>query len=88
VHLALTDADRDSAAFQDFTQKGNPATVDRLVSEGEAMAHLIAALEAAIDEIGARTVPNMTGDLVAAKALIGAARRIQLRNEDEALHLR
>jgi hypothetical protein len=52
------------------------------------VAHLLAALEAAIAEIGARIVPNMTGDLVAAKALIGAARRIQLRNEDEALHLR
>lgn len=85
---SLTEADRDSGAFEDFIHERSPAAVDRLVTEGENVAHLIAALETAIDEIAPRTMRNMAGDLVAARTLIRAARRIQLRNEDEALQLR
>ena len=88
ARLALIDADRDSEAFEEFVRERNPAAVERLVSEGENVAHLIAALETAIDEIDARIMPNMTGDLVAAKALVAAARHIQVSNEGEALHLR
>jgi hypothetical protein len=88
ARFALIDADCDSEAFKDFVRERNPAAVERLVSEGENVAHLIAALETAIDEIDARIMPNMTGDLVAAKALIAAARRIQKSNEGEALELR
>jgi hypothetical protein len=58
------------------------------VCEGENVAKLIAALTTAIDGVEARIRPNMTGDLVAAKALIDAARRIQQRDEDEALQVR
>jgi hypothetical protein len=56
-----------------------------LVCEGENVAHLIAALATAIDAIEARIRPNMTGDLIAARALMSAARCIQERNEAEAL---
>jgi hypothetical protein len=52
------------------------------------VARLITALATAIEEVEARIRPNMTGDLVAAKALMSAARRIQQRNEGEALHAR
>src|SRR4029077_8480723 len=86
--LALTDAERDSNAFAHFVRERNSGAIDRLVCEGEHVAHLIAALETAIDEIGARIMSNMTGDLFAAKALLTAARRIQEKNEGEALQLR
>jgi len=88
AHLALNDADRDSVAFEKFVQERNSATVERLVCEGENLSRLIAALATAIDEIEARIRPNMTGDLVAARALVGAARCIQERNEAEALRVR
>jgi Formiminotransferase-cyclodeaminase len=88
ARLALTDADRDSHAFEEFIHQRNSAAVDRLVCEGEKVAQLIAALATAINEIEGSIRPNMTGDVVAAKALIVAARRIQERNEDEALQVR
>ncbi len=85
---ALTDADRDSKAFEKFIRDKNPAAVERLVCEGENVAHLIAALATSIEEVEARIRSNMAGDLVAAKALIDAARRIQERNENEVLQIR
>jgi hypothetical protein len=88
ARLALTDADRDSEAFEAFIRQRNSGSVARLVCEGEAVAQLIAALATTIDEVEAKIRPNATGDLVAAKALIAAARRIQTRNEVEALQLR
>jgi hypothetical protein len=88
ARLALADADRDSDAFEEFIRARNSGAIARLVCEGENVAQLIAELATAIDEVEARVRPNMTGDLVAAKALIGAARRIQERNEFEALQVR
>jgi hypothetical protein len=88
ARLALTDADRDSAAFEQFIREKNSSAVDRLVCEGENIAQLIAALATALNEVEPRIRPNMSGDLVAAKALMSAARRIQRRNEGEALQAR
>ena len=88
ARLALTDADRDSAAFEQFIREKNSSAVDRLVCEGENVAQLITVLATAINEIEPRIRPNMSGDLVAAKALMSAARRSQRRNEGEALQAR
>src|SRR5580692_8578685 len=44
AHLALNEADRDSAAFEKFIRQRNSGAIDRLVCEGEKLAHLIAAL--------------------------------------------
>jgi hypothetical protein len=88
VRAALAEGDRDSYAFQAFIRDKEPSAVDRLVCEGEKFGHLIVTLQAAIDIIEPRIQPNMSGDLVAAKALAAAARRIQERNEGEALQLR
>jgi Formiminotransferase-cyclodeaminase len=85
ARVALTDADRDSRAFREFSRQHDSATVARLICEGENLARLIAALTTAIDAIEARTRPNMTGDLIAARALARAASHIQERNEAEAL---
>jgi len=88
ARLALNDADRDSVAFEKFIHERNAAAVGRLVCEGENLGRLIGAMVSAIDAIEARIRPNMTGDLVAARALVDAARRIQERNEAEALRVR
>ena len=86
--LALSDADRDSEAFRAFIRKRDPAALDRLVCEGEHIAHLIEVLSDAISKIEKRIRPNMTGDVIAARALLTAAHRIQRRNENEALRVR
>jgi hypothetical protein len=88
AQLALNDADRDSVAFEKFIHDRDSVAVERLVCEGENLGQLIAALASAIDEIEARIRPNMTGDLIAARAMVDAARRIQERNEAEALRIR
>jgi hypothetical protein len=85
ARIALGDADRDAEAFKEFARRHDAAAVGRLVREGENLAHLIAALTTAIDAIESRVRRNMTGDLVAARALASAASRIQERNESEAL---
>lgn len=88
ARLALSDAERDSEAFKAFVRRRDPAAVDRLVSEGEHVAHLIGALSDAIVRIEKKIRPNMAGDLVAARALLTAASCIQRRNEEEALQAR
>ena len=83
ANLALTDADRDAAAFAAFIRKRDPAAVNRLIHEGEHVAHLIAALSEGIAMVESRIRPNMAGDVTAARALLAAARCIQRRNEAE-----
>jgi len=84
AQLALADADRDAEAFAGFIRAKSAEAADRLVREGERVADLIAALLAAIEDIETTVHGSMIGDLNAAKALIGAARSIQQRNESEA----
>ena len=84
ARLALVDADRDSDAFEAFIRSRSLGRVARLVCEGERVAHLIAALGCAIDEIEPLIRMSVIGDLVAARALLGAARQIQENDEREA----
>ena len=81
--LALLDADRDSAAFAGFIHAKSADAAQRLVREGENVARLLDALASALGDIEARIEPSMAGDLAAARALAGAARCIQQRNEAE-----
>jgi hypothetical protein len=82
---ALLDADRDSVAFEEFIRTRTPESINQLVREEENVGRLIAALAAEVDHIEPRIRSNMRGDLIAARSLIDAARRIQQRNEGEAL---
>jgi formiminotetrahydrofolate cyclodeaminase len=82
ARFALTDADRDAEAFEAFIHSRSSSTIARLACEGERVAQLIAALDSAIDAIEALIRTNVKGDLIAARALLGAARRIQ---ENDAL---
>jgi hypothetical protein len=88
IQAALADADRDAQAFEDFVRERNPPAVERLICEEEEFGQLISKLTAAINEVAPRIQLNMAGDVVAGRALIGAARQIQQRNEGETLLLR
>jgi formiminotetrahydrofolate cyclodeaminase len=81
--LALKDADRDSAAFAGFIHSPTADSAARLVREGDQVGHLIDALASALDAIADAVEPTMAGDLLAARALAAAARRIQESNEAE-----
>jgi hypothetical protein len=82
--LALCGGDADSRAFMDFIRHKSAGPAAELVDLGEAMAQLIHTLEALIAEIEPHICAVMAGDLIAAKALAAAARRIQSANENEA----
>lgn len=82
--FSLQGADADSRAFADFLAHKNPARAAELIKTGEAMAHLIDALVAIIDDLESHVRSSMTGDLIAAKSLASAARTIQSTNEAEA----
>jgi hypothetical protein len=85
---ALAEADRDSRAFEAFIHDKLPASVERLVCEGEQFGRLITAFTTALEEVESRIQSNMAGDVIAAKALAAAAQRIRQRNENEALEQR
>jgi len=80
---ALVDAEHDREAFAAFMLAKNAAAADRLVCEGEDVARLIREFLAALDRVESRIAASMAGDLAAARALAGAARSIQERNEAE-----
>lgn len=77
---ALLGADRDSDAFRGFIQSPSPQSTARLIAAGATLAHLIDALHAVIDDIEPRVIPTLVGDVLAARALAGAARTIQEKN--------
>jgi hypothetical protein len=85
---ALADGERDAQAFSLLVHERSPAAVDRLIGEEERLGELIDRLRHEIDVIAPRIRANMTGDIVAAKALADAAQRIRMRNEAETLKLR
>ncbi len=88
ARFALTDADRDSAAFAEFMRSRSSSAVGRLIEEGERVAQLIGTSERAINEFEPFITTNVSGDLVAAKALVCAARRVQEHDQAEALQNR
>lgn len=85
---ALVEADRDSGAFEASIRNKGVAALGRLVSEAERIKQLIDDLANAIEQVADTSQPNMTGDIVAARALATAARQIQERNEEEAIQQR
>jgi Formiminotransferase-cyclodeaminase len=83
VRNALTDADRDAEAFAEFVHERNGPAIERLVCEEARFGRLISRLTIVLDDIAPRIQPNMAGDLVAGRALVAAAQRIQQRNASE-----
>jgi hypothetical protein len=82
--FALAGADRDAEAFATFIKDNTLGAVVELLREGDRLIRLIDILSDALDRIAAQVQPGMAGDVVAARALMDAARTIQLTNCAEA----
>jgi formiminotetrahydrofolate cyclodeaminase len=82
--FALADADRDAEAFATFIRENTLGAVVELLREGDKLIRLIDILADALDKVAAQVEPSMVGDVVAARALMDAARKIQLTNSAEA----
>jgi formiminotetrahydrofolate cyclodeaminase len=82
--FALSGADRDAAAFATFIRENTLGAVVELLREGDRLMRLVDILSEALDKIQAQVEPSMAGDVVAARALMDAARKIQLTNSAEA----
>ena len=81
---ALLGADRDSNAFRGFIRAPGPQAAARLIAVGATLAHLIDSLHSVIDDIEPRVIATLAGDVLAARALAGAARTIQEKNSADA----
>jgi hypothetical protein len=84
AHFALARADRDADTFAAFIKEHSPGTIAQVIQEGDRIGRLIDVLSDAISKVEPYIASNMTGDLVAARALADAARKIQLTNATEA----
>lgn len=82
--FALAGADRDAEAFATFIRENTLGAVVELLREGDRLLRLIDILSDALDKVAAQVESSMTGDVVAARALMEAARKIQLTNSAEA----
>jgi formiminotetrahydrofolate cyclodeaminase len=84
ARFALAGADRDAEAFTAFIKEHSLGAIAQLIREGDRIAHLIDVVAAILAEVTPHIEPNMAGDLVAAHALLDAARKIQSTNSAEA----
>jgi formiminotetrahydrofolate cyclodeaminase len=82
--FALAGADRDAEAFATFIRENTLGAVVELLREGDRLIRLIDILAETLDKVAAQVEPGMVGDVVAARALMDAARKIQLTNSAEA----
>ena len=84
ARFALAGADRDAEAFTAFIKEHSPGAIAQLIREGDKITHLIEVLSTVIDKVASHIATIMSGDIVAARALMQAARTIQLTNLAEA----
>lgn len=82
--FALSGADRDAEAFATFIRDNTLGAVVELLREGDRLLRLIDILSGVLDKVATQVEPSMDGDVVAARALMDAARKIQLTNSAEA----
>ena len=83
ARLALMDAERDAVEFARFIHSHSSEDANRLMDTGKAVIALANALETLVNRVETRVAANMRGDLVAARALIGAAHTIHAHNESD-----
>jgi formiminotetrahydrofolate cyclodeaminase len=84
ARFALAGADRDADTFAEFIKEHTSGAIAQVIREGDRLARLIDILSEVIEQVAPHTESNMTGDLIAARALTEAARRIQAANSTEA----
>jgi formiminotetrahydrofolate cyclodeaminase len=83
VRKSLQRADVDSARFEDFLRHKNQQTARALLEADQQMQALAAELLVVLDRIEPGVHPVVAGDILAARALLEAAARIQDRICDE-----
>jgi formiminotetrahydrofolate cyclodeaminase len=79
VRKSLQRADIDSARFADFLHHKNQQTARALIEADQQTQALAAELRVLVDRIEPRVHPVVSGDILAARALLEAAARIQDR---------
>jgi formiminotetrahydrofolate cyclodeaminase len=84
ARAALTEAERDAAAFEDFIHAKSKTATAQLLDTSQELGELIEELRALIEKVEPRIEPIVAGDILAARALAEAARCIQSRNATEA----
>jgi Formiminotransferase-cyclodeaminase len=84
ARFALAGADEDAEAFAAFIKEQTLGAVTELLRQGNRTLRLIDILSATVESLAPQVDPNMRGDIVAARALLAAARTIQLHNSAEA----
>jgi formiminotetrahydrofolate cyclodeaminase len=82
--FALAGADADAEAFGAFIKDQRLGTVAQLIREGDKLSRLIDVLSATLEELEPQVETNMAGDIMAARALMEAARTIQRTNSTQA----
>jgi hypothetical protein len=84
ARLALAGADDDAEAFAAFLKEQTLGAATELVRQGDETCRLIDILGATVDALAPQVAGSMRGDILAARALLAAARTIQLSNSAEA----
>jgi hypothetical protein len=84
AHFALAGADRDADTFAAFIKEHTPGAIAQVIRAGDRLGRLIDVLSDVIENAAPHIESNMSGDLVAARALTQAARQIQAANATEA----
>lgn len=77
VAKSLQRADVDSACFEAFVHHKNQQTAGALIAADQQTQAIAAELDAVLDTIEAGVHPVVSGDILAARALLDAASRIQ-----------
>ncbi len=80
ARFALAGADRDAEAFTAFIKEHTPGAIAQLIREGDKIVRLIDVLAGNLDKVAPQIEGNMSGDIIAARALMEAARTIQMSN--------
>ena len=84
ARFALAVADRDAEAFAAFIKEHTSRAITQVIREGDRNGRLIAVLSEVIEQVAPHIESNMSGDLLAARALTQAAHTIQAANSSEA----
>jgi hypothetical protein len=84
ARFALAGADRDADTFAAFIKEHTSQAITQVIRSGDRLGRLIDVLSDVIEKAAPHIESNMTGDLVAARALTEAARKIQAANSSEA----
>jgi formiminotetrahydrofolate cyclodeaminase len=79
IGKSLQRADADSACFEDFLHHKNQQTARALIAADQDTQAIAAELSVVLDRVEPGVHPVVSGDILAARALLDAASRIQAR---------